>query len=99
MNSGGLLFAACLASPRCHMEGTVTRAARWIELAALFGLLPVALAAFAPGLSLPVLFVIAWVCLAVLWRDPTFQRDELWRRERLWLLFTVGLGRWFVTGV
>jgi hypothetical protein len=62
----------------------VTRAARWIELGALFGLLPVALAAFARGLSLPVLFLIAWVCLAVVWRDPTFQRDELWRREQLW---------------
>jgi len=84
MNSGGLLFDGCLASPRCHRERTVTRAARWIELGALFGLLPVALAAFARGLSLPVLFVIAWVCLAVLWRDPTFQRDELWRRERRW---------------
>ncbi|HET9158076.1 MAG TPA: CPBP family intramembrane glutamic endopeptidase [Myxococcaceae bacterium] len=60
------------------------RAVRWIELGALFGLLPAALATFARGLSLPVLFVAAWLCLAVLWWDPTFQRDELWRREQLW---------------
>jgi membrane protease YdiL (CAAX protease family) len=31
-----------------------------------------------------VLFITAWVCLALLWRDPTFQRDQLWRREQLW---------------
>jgi len=62
----------------------VTRAARWIELGAVFGLLPATLATFARGLSLPVLFVAAWVCLGLLWRDPTFQRDELWRREQLW---------------
>ncbi len=62
----------------------MTRAGRWMELGALFGLLPAALAIFARGLSLPVLFVAAWLCLTVLWRDPTFQRDELWRREQLW---------------
>jgi uncharacterized protein len=62
----------------------VTRAARWIELGTVFGLLPVMLAVYARGLALPVLFVAAWVCLFVLWRDPTFQRDELWRREQLW---------------
>ena len=62
----------------------MTRAMRWMELGALFGLLPAALATFARGLSLPVLFVAAWLCLTVLWRDPTFQRDELWRREQLW---------------
>ena len=62
----------------------MTRAVRWIELGALFGLLPAALATFARGLSLPVLFVAAWLCLTVLWRDPTFQRDQLWRREQLW---------------
>ena len=50
----------------------------------MFGLLPVMLAVYARALALPVLFVAAWVCLAVLWRDPTFQRDELWRREQLW---------------
>ena len=60
----------------------MTRAVRWIELGALFGLLPAALATFARSLSLPVLFVAAWLCLAVLWRDPTFQRDQLWRREQ-----------------
>lgn len=62
----------------------MTRAVRWIELGVLFGLLPAALATFARSLSLPVLFVAAWLCLAVLWRDPTFQRDQLWRREQLW---------------
>jgi uncharacterized protein len=62
----------------------VTRAARWIELGTVFGLLPVMLAVYARALALPVLFVAAWVCLVVLWRDPTFQRDELWRREQLW---------------
>ena len=50
----------------------------------MFGVLPVMLAVYARALALPVLFVAAWVCLAVLWRDPTFQRDELWRREQLW---------------
>jgi membrane protease YdiL (CAAX protease family) len=55
-----------------------------MELGALFGLLPAALATFARSLSLPVLFVAAWLCLAVLWHDPTFQRDQLWRREQLW---------------
>ncbi|HEY1907983.1 MAG TPA: CPBP family intramembrane glutamic endopeptidase [Myxococcaceae bacterium] len=62
----------------------MTRAARWIELGTVFGLLPVMLAMYARALALPVLFVAAWVCLALLWRDPTFQRDELWRREQLW---------------
>ena len=62
----------------------MTRAARWIELGTVFGLLPVLLALYARALALTVLFVAAWVCLALLWRDPTFQRDELWRREQLW---------------
>jgi membrane protease YdiL (CAAX protease family) len=62
----------------------MTRAARWIELGTVFGLLPVMLAIYARALALPVLFVAAWVCLVILWRDPTFQRDELWRREQLW---------------
>ena len=62
----------------------MSRTARWIELGLLFGIVPAALAAQARELSLPFLFVTAWVCLAVLWRDPTFQRDQLWRRERLW---------------
>lgn len=62
----------------------MTRAVRWMELGVVFGLLPAALATFARSLSLPVLFVAAWLCLAVLWRDPTFQRDQLWRREQLW---------------
>ena len=53
----------------------------------VLGGLPVVLALQARGLALPVLFVTAWVCLALLWRDPTFQRDQLWRREQLrtWL--------------
>jgi hypothetical protein len=50
------------------------------------------------------------VGLALLWRDPTFPRDQLWRREQLltWLRGPLGLalgagtlvrlGRWFVTG-
>src|SRR5215469_10707833 len=74
------MLAFVTITPHPLLEGTVTRAVRWMEL----GLLPAALATFARGLSLPVLFVAAWVCLAVLWRDPTFQRDQLWRREQLW---------------
>ena len=60
------------------------QAGRWLELAALFGVVPALLALRARALSLPFLFLAAWVCLAVLWRDPTFQRDQLWRREQLW---------------
>jgi membrane protease YdiL (CAAX protease family) len=55
-----------------------------MELGLLFGIVPALLAAYARALALPFLFLTAWVCLAVLWRDPTFQRDELWRREQLW---------------
>ena len=50
----------------------------------VFGVLPAVLALHARSLALPVLFIAAWVCLALLWRDPTFQRDQLWRREQLW---------------
>ena len=62
----------------------MSRTARWIELGLLFGVVPALLAARARALALPFLFVTAWICLGVLWRDPTFQRDQLWRRERLW---------------
>ena len=62
----------------------LSRTARWIELGLLFGVVPALLAAHARALALPFLFVTAWICLVVLWRDPTFQRDQLWRRERLW---------------
>ena len=93
MNSGGLLYDACLRHTAATFwqtrgaggaGGAVKRAVRWFELLALFGVVPAALAVWARGLSLPFLFVTAWVCLVVLWRDPTFQRDQLWRREQLW---------------
>jgi hypothetical protein len=88
----------------------VSRTARRVELSVVFGVLPAVLALHARGLALPVLFIAAWVGLALLWRDPTFPRDQLWRREQLltWLRGPLGLalgagtlvrlGRWFVTG-
>ncbi len=61
----------------------------------MFGGLPAVLALHARGLALPVLFIAAWVGLALLWGDPTFQRDQLWRREqRYGRLFG---GRWVAT--
>jgi len=66
---------------------------------------PAVLALCAPRLSLPFLFVTAWVCLAVLWRDPTFQRDQLWRREHLWawlrrpLFLALGAGTLLALGL
>jgi hypothetical protein len=80
----------------------VSRTARRVELSVVFGVLPAVLALHARGLALPVLFIAAWVGLAL--------RDQPWRREQLWTRFRVplglalgagglvGLGRWFVTG-
>lgn len=50
-----------------------------IELSFLFFLLPVLLRIFLPGrFLLPLLWVAASVCLAWLWRNPHFERSELW---------------------
>jgi membrane protease YdiL (CAAX protease family) len=76
----------------------VRQAARWVELGVLFGVVPALLAMRARALSLPLLFVAAWVCLAVLWRDPTFQRDQLWRREQLWTWLRGPLALALLTG-
>ena len=70
-----------------------------------FGVLPALLAIYARGLALPVLFIVAWVCLVLLWRDPTFQRDQLWRREQLWtwlrgpLALALGVGTLAAVGL
>ena len=66
------------------MNGSDT--ARNGRLAAEFGLLfvalPVALAVFLPGKPvLPALWLAAFGCGRVLWRDPSFDRGALWRRE------------------
>jgi membrane protease YdiL (CAAX protease family) len=51
---------------------------RWVELLALFGLLPLLLSAGPRAQVLPVILGSGLICGWLLWRDPTFARAELW---------------------
>jgi len=65
---------------------------RWLELLVLFGVLPVAFAIVVRrfeihGQVAPALWVLALVAAVVLGRDPSFERELLWRVpwDRTWL--------------
>ncbi len=60
-------------------DGRGARAARLMEMVALFGAIPVALAIYGPRWALPVLFVATPLCLAVLCKDASFPRENLLR--------------------
>src|SRR4051812_13437275 len=52
---------------------------RWLELVALFGLLPALLSAGPRAQVLPVILASGRVCWWLLRRAPTFDRAELWQ--------------------
>lgn len=57
------------------------RRARLIEMMVLFVAAPVTVGLMVPGVwVIPAILALAAICLAILLRDPTFPRHELWNR-------------------
>ena len=105
MNSGGLLFDACLASPRCHMEGTVTpplrpslRERRGDDGGERDRLLLGSHRAM-NELAVVLTLVGGWLFARTYLRTRSLLATAVEHAAYGCLLFTVGLGRWFVTGV
>lgn len=83
------------------MSAVPTRRRLALEFAAVFIALPLLIAWQGEALRLwilPQLLLVATLCLAVLWRDPDFDRRQLWALPRRWRPCLLRIGALLVLG-
>jgi len=69
----------------------------WVEFLALFGLLPALFCFRSIHVPLPLLLLsAAAVCLLILSRDRSFNRDQLWNLPAFWRGLPAVLGLWLI---